>query len=243
MKRGEVLSEDIKRYQQILEYVNLSGHLEEEGEDPNADPNAGPAAPAPGGDPAAMGGAPGGDPGMGGAPGGDPNAMGGAPGGDPNAMGGDPNAQGGVEGFDPQGGAGEAGEGQLRQGDAAARIHVLLSVGLDPADPGRVALAREHVLQGQGLVGGRIARKAVDVVSRGVGKEGSEGYRPLLHDVRNHAGDVRVEIDLSLVHVPEQGHGEGGLRYGPGLEEHVGIHGEVLTEPAAAGAVGIEIAV
>ena len=103
MKRGEILSEDIKRYQQILEYVNLSGHLEEEGEDPNADPNAG-------ADPAAMGGAPGGDPNaMGGDPnamGGDPNAMGGDPnaqGGDPNAMGGDPNAQGGgVEGFDPQ---------------------------------------------------------------------------------------------------------------------------------------------
>ena len=113
MKRGEILSEDIKRYQQILEYVNLSGHLDEVGEDPNADPNAG-GAPAPGGDPNAMGGAPGGDPGMGGAPGGDPG-MGGAPGGgpnamggDPNAMGGDPNAQGGgVEGFDPQGGAGE----------------------------------------------------------------------------------------------------------------------------------------
>lgn len=99
MKRGEVLSEDIKRYQQILEYVNLSGHLEEEGEDPNADPNAGA---VPGGDPAAMGGAPGGDPGMGG----DPNAMGGDPnaaGGDPNAAGGDPNAQSdGVEAFDPQ---------------------------------------------------------------------------------------------------------------------------------------------
>ena len=89
MKRGEILSEDIKRYQQILEYVNLSGHLEEEGEDPNAM----------GGDPAAMGGAPGGDPNaMGGAPGGDTAAMGG----DPVAMG-DPNAQGGgVEGFDPQ---------------------------------------------------------------------------------------------------------------------------------------------
>ena len=102
MGRGEILSADIKRYQQILEYVNLSGHLDEVGEDPNADPNAG-GAPAPGGDPNAMGGAPGGDPGMGGAPGGDPNAMGG----DPNAMGGDPNEQGGVEGFDPQAGAGE----------------------------------------------------------------------------------------------------------------------------------------
>ena len=107
MKKGEVLTEDIKRYQQILEYVNLSGHLEEDGEDPNADPTAQGAAPAPGGDPG-MGGAPdmGGAPGMGG----DPAAMGGAPGGDPNAaggdpsaMGGDPNAEGtGVEGFDPQ---------------------------------------------------------------------------------------------------------------------------------------------
>ena len=109
MKRGEILSEDINRYQQILEYVNLSGHLDEVGEDPNADPNAA-GAPAPGGDPNAMGGAPGGDPSMGGAPGGDPNAMGGdqnAMGGDPNAMGG-PNAGGeGVEGFDPQAGAGE----------------------------------------------------------------------------------------------------------------------------------------
>ena len=103
MKKGEVLSEDIKRYQQILEYVNLSGHLEEDGEDPNTDPNAMGGAPAPGGDPAAMGGAPGGDPN---AMGGDPNAMGGAPGGDPNAMGGDPNAESnGVEGFDPQAGA------------------------------------------------------------------------------------------------------------------------------------------
>lgn len=108
MKRGEILSEDIKRYQQILEYVTLGGHIEEEGEDPNAmggasggDPNA------MGGDPNAMGGAPGGDPN---AMGGDPNAMGGAPGGDPNAMGDDPNAMGGdpnaagggVEGFNPQ---------------------------------------------------------------------------------------------------------------------------------------------
>ncbi len=105
MKRGEILSEDIKRYQQILEYVNLSGHIDEEGEDQNQDPNAMGVAPggdqnAMGGDPNAMGGAPGGDPN---AMGGDPNAMGGAPGGDPNAMGGDPNAQGGgVEGFDPQ---------------------------------------------------------------------------------------------------------------------------------------------
>lgn len=103
MKRGEILSEDVKRYQQILEYVSFGGSLSEEGEDPNADPNAG-GAPM-GGDPNAMGGAPGGDPN---AMGGDPNAMGGDPnaaGGDPNAMGGDPNAAGGgVEGFDPQGG-------------------------------------------------------------------------------------------------------------------------------------------
>ena len=114
MKRGEILEEDIKRYQQILEYVNLGSSIDEEGEeDPNAmpggDPNA--AGAAPGGDPNAMGGTPGGDPN---AMGGDPNAMGGAPGGDPNAMGGDPNAAGaapggdpnaggeGVEGFDPQ---------------------------------------------------------------------------------------------------------------------------------------------
>lgn len=90
MKRGEILSEDIKRYQQILEYVTLGGHIEEEGEDPNAMGGA------PGGDPNAMGGDPNA---MGGAPGGDPNAMGG----DPNAMGGDPNAAaGGVEGFNPQ---------------------------------------------------------------------------------------------------------------------------------------------
>ena len=94
MKRGEILEEDIKRYQQILEYVNLGSSIDEEGEeDPNAmpggDPNA--AGAAPGGDPNAMGGAPGGDPN---AMGGDPNAMGGAPGGDPNAMGGDPNAAG-----------------------------------------------------------------------------------------------------------------------------------------------------
>lgn len=99
MKKGEILSEDIKRYQQILEYVNLSGHLDEVGEDPNADPNAmggdPNAAPGPGGDPAAMGGDPN-------AMGGDPNAMGGDPNADPNAMGGDPNAAGGVEGFDPQ---------------------------------------------------------------------------------------------------------------------------------------------
>ena len=106
--KGEILAEDTKRYQQILEYISLGHALEEEGEDPNAqggDPAA--MGGAPGGDPNAMGGAPGGDPNaMGGAPGGDPAAMGGAPGGDPNAAGGDPNAQGGVEGFDPQGGAG-----------------------------------------------------------------------------------------------------------------------------------------
>ena len=105
MKRGEILSEDIKRYQQILEYVNISGHLDEVGEDPNADPNAatggGPAAgAAPGGDPAAMGADPAA---MGGAPGtnptADPNAAG-----DPNAMGADPDAggEGGAEGFDPR---------------------------------------------------------------------------------------------------------------------------------------------
>ena len=101
MKRGEILSEDTKRYQQILEYINLGHGIDEAGEDPNApaaDPNA-----APGGDTAAMGGDPA-------AMGGDQNAMGGDPnaaGGDPNAMGGDPNAQGGgVEGFDPQDGAG-----------------------------------------------------------------------------------------------------------------------------------------
>ena len=107
----EVLNEDIKRYQRILEYINMGNNISEEGEDPNA-------APAPGGDPNAMGGdpnamggapAPGGDPNaMGGdsnAMGGDPNAMGGDPnamGGDPNAMGGDPNAAQGPEGFDPQ---------------------------------------------------------------------------------------------------------------------------------------------
>ena len=104
MKRGEILSEDIKRYQQILEYVSLGQVMDEEGEDPNAMPGGDPNAAAPGGDPNAMGGAPGGDPN---AMGGDPNAMGGAPGGDPNAAGGDPNAAGGdpnagVEGFDPQ---------------------------------------------------------------------------------------------------------------------------------------------
>ena len=120
MKRGEILSEDIKRYQQILEYVSLGGSLEEDGEDPNADPNAGgdPAAGgAPmGGDPAAMGGAPGGDPN---AMGGDPNAAGGDPnaGGDPAAMGGDPNADGGVEGFDPQADPNAGGDPAAMGGD------------------------------------------------------------------------------------------------------------------------------
>ena len=120
MKRGEILSEDIKRYQQILEYVSLGGSLEEDGEDPNADPNAGgdPAAgSAPmGGDPNAMGGAPGGDPN---AMGGDPNAAGGDPnaGGDPAAMGGDPNADGGVEGFDPQADPNAGGDPAAMGGD------------------------------------------------------------------------------------------------------------------------------
>ena len=127
MKRGDILSEDIKRYQQILEYVNLSGHLDEVGEDPNADPTAagGPnAAPAPGGDPAAMGG--------------DPNAMGAAPGvdqaadpnaaGGPSAMGDDPAAGGesGAEGFDPQVGD-DAGTGPMMSGAAGA------DMGGDPA--------------------------------------------------------------------------------------------------------------
>ena len=57
MKRGEILAEDTKRYQQILEYINLARSMDEAGEDPNQDPNA-----APGGDPnAAGGGMPGGD--------------------------------------------------------------------------------------------------------------------------------------------------------------------------------------
>ena len=122
MKRGEILSEDIKRYQQILEYVSLGGSLEEDGEDPNADPNAA------GGDPAAGGAPMGGDPNaMGGAPGGDPNAMGGDPnaaggdpnamGGDPAAMGGDPNADGGVEGFDPQADPNAGGDPAAMGGD------------------------------------------------------------------------------------------------------------------------------
>ena len=135
MKKGEVLSEDIKRYQQILEYVNLSGHLEEDGEDPNADPTAQGGAPAPGGDPA-MGGAPdmGGDPGMGG----DPAAMGGAPGGDPNAagdpaaMGGDPGAESnGVEGFDPQAGAGD----DPAMGDAGAMEDPMADMGAEEPGP------------------------------------------------------------------------------------------------------------
>ena len=122
MKRGEILSEDIKRYQQILEYVSLGGSLEEDGEDPNADPNAA------GGDPAAGGAPMGGDPAaMGGAPGGDPNAMGGDPnaadgdpnamGGDPAAMGGDPNADGGIEGFDPQADPNAGGDPTAMGGD------------------------------------------------------------------------------------------------------------------------------
>lgn len=122
MKRGEILSEDIKRYQQILEYVSLGGSLEEDGEDPNADPNAAGGDPAAGGtpmggDPAAMGGAPGGDPN---AMGGDPNAAGGDPnamGGDPAAMGGDPNADGGVEGFDPQADPNAGGDPAAMGGD------------------------------------------------------------------------------------------------------------------------------
>lgn len=121
MKRGEILSEDIKRYQQILEYVSLGGSLEEDGEDPNADPNAAGGDPAAGGapmggDPAAMGGAPGGDPN---AIGGDPNAAGGDPnaGGDPAAMGGDPNADGGVEGFDPQADPNAGGDPAAMGGD------------------------------------------------------------------------------------------------------------------------------
>lgn len=129
MKRGEILSEDIKRYQQILEYVNLSGHLDEVGEDPNADPNAAPggdpaAAPAPGGDPAAMGGDPNA---MGAAPGGDPAADPNAAG-DPSAMGADPAAggEGGAEGFDPQVGD-DAGADPMMGGAPGA------DMGADPA--------------------------------------------------------------------------------------------------------------
>jgi len=121
MKRGEILSEDIKRYQQILEYVNLSGHIDEEGEDQNQDPNA-------------MGGAPGGDPN---AMGGDPNAMGGAPGGDPNAMGGDPNAQGGgVEGFDPQTDPNAmGGDPNAMGGDAGAMEDPMADMGAEQPGP------------------------------------------------------------------------------------------------------------
>ena len=139
MKRGEILSEDIKRYQQILEYVNLSGHIDEEGEDQNQDPNAMGGAPggdpnSMGGDPNAMGGAPGGDPN---AMGGDPNAMGGAPGGDPNAMGGDPNAQGGgVEGFDPQTDPNAmGGDPNAMGGDAGAMEDPMADMGAEQPGP------------------------------------------------------------------------------------------------------------
>lgn len=105
MKRGEILAEDTRRYQQILEYLDLGHSLDEAGDDPNANMNG------QGPDPNQMGG----DPGMvgdqGGMPG--PNAVGG----DPNTMPdtsaapeaqnpmGDADAGGeGVQGFDPQGG-------------------------------------------------------------------------------------------------------------------------------------------
>lgn len=101
------ISESVKRFQQIMEYIDPSGSftVNEDGEDNNGMPT-----PDGGMDPNAMGDNTMPDGGMDpNAMGGDPNAMGGDPnmmGGDPNAMGGDPNAMGGEtppQGFAPQG--------------------------------------------------------------------------------------------------------------------------------------------
>lgn len=111
----EVLKEDVQRFQQIVEYVEMSGNLIEDGEDQNLDPNAGndaapgaPAAPAgpagPAADPTAMGGAPdmnGGAPDMSGA-----GPLGGPAAGPDAGNAEDPSAGGegapAPEGFDPQ---------------------------------------------------------------------------------------------------------------------------------------------
>ena len=116
-----MLNEDVKRFQQIMEYIQVGDSLVEDDKEPDVDPNGGDSqsnGPAPDfggmqGGPDAMGGAPGamGGPEQGGEMG-DPNAMGGAP----DAMGGpdagaDPmqggEAQEGPEGFDPQVGGDE----------------------------------------------------------------------------------------------------------------------------------------
>ena len=117
----DILKEDIERFQQIMEYVQVGSVLGEDDKDPNADANSegsqsnGPAPDFGGGMPGAApnaGAMPGTDPNAGAMPGMDPNA-GATPGMDPNAgamPGMDPNAaaapgadaQEGPEGFDPQ---------------------------------------------------------------------------------------------------------------------------------------------
>ena len=92
-------------------------------------------------------------------------------------------------------------------------------------------------------MGGRIAREAVDVVSRRVRKQGGEGHRALLDEFRHHAGDVRIEVDEAPVRIAKEGQGEHGFRYGACLKQHIRVHREVLAVPAAAGAVGVKITV
>ena len=108
----------------------------------------------------------------------------------------------------PQGRAGDALEGELRQGDPAAGVHVLLSAGLDPAELRRVAPSAQHVLQGQRLVVRPVTGEAVNVIACRMAEQGGEGQGALFDEFRHDAGNVRVRVDEPLVRVPQQRQGK-----------------------------------
>ena len=71
----------------------------------------------------------------------------------------------------------DAYKGQLRQRDASSGIHILLSVGLDPADPRRVATPGDNVLQREHRVIRPVAGETVDIVSRRVAEQRGKRQR------------------------------------------------------------------
>ena len=79
-----------------------------------------------------------------------------------------------------------------------------------------------------------VARKAVHVEARRVAEQGGEGQGAFFNEFRHDAGDIRVQVNESLVHVPEQRQSKHGLADRSHLEQHVGIDREVLPEAAVA---------
>ena len=56
-----------------------------------------------------------------------------------------------------------------------------------------------------------VAREAMNIVARRVGKERGEGERAFFNEFRHQAGDIRIQIDEALVHIAQEGQGKHGL--------------------------------